>query len=129
VLTAYASLLHIQYDGLPFVEREYNIAYIALLSTHSIPGDMAVAVSPNVAVIAGRDPLQSNPPLPWTGAYHATVEEELPAVRIPPRRLDCVKIYELPDDQRWSLDRYHREDTSKQCSKDGTCPRIDLVQT
>jgi hypothetical protein len=83
---------------------------------------MAVAVSPNDAIIAGRNPLQSKPPLPWTGAYHATTEEAVPTVRILTRRLDCVKNFELPHDQRWSLSGYAREDTRNQGDTD--CRRL-----
>jgi hypothetical protein len=89
---------------------------------------MAVAVSPNDAVIAGRNPLQSEPPLPWTGAYHVTVEGGFPAVRIPPRRLNCVKKYELPHDERWALSSYHREDIRKQRDIDGTRLRASLLE-
>jgi hypothetical protein len=120
MLFAYAQISRIKYDGLPDLERAFNRASIVLLSKQSIiPNDMAVAISPNAAIIAGRAPLQSKPPLPWSDAYHATVEAGLPTVRIPVRTLSCVKKYELPFDERWDLDSYARRDRIKQGNTDG----------
>jgi hypothetical protein len=128
MLVTYTQTFCMKYDGLPDIRRAYNQASIVLLSKQAVPDDMAVAVSPNAAVIAGRAPLHSKPPLPWPNAYHATVEAGVSAVRIQTRLLNCVKKHLLPFDEQWSLDSYHREDTRKQCSIDGTSLRVDLVQ-
>jgi hypothetical protein len=72
--------------------------------------DMSVAVAPNSHVVRDRQPLQSEPPLPWAHAYHATVDSGLPVVRIQSRRLECLKVHELPSTQRNRLRRYCTED-------------------
>jgi hypothetical protein len=44
---------------------------------------MAIAVSPNRHhVLPERYPLKSEPPLPWTYGYHATVDSAIANMRI-----------------------------------------------
>jgi hypothetical protein len=87
---------------------------------------MAIAVSPNRHhVLPERYPLKSEPPLPWTYGYHATVDSAIANMRIRSRTLKCSPVYKLPFDELEEirecalLDRERRD--ALECAAVCTC--------
>jgi hypothetical protein len=117
VLWAHVSL---QMDGLFDHSQSLHLASVVLLSPERSSNekryrtaDMTVAVSSNPDVVMDRQPVQTDPPLPWAHAYHNTVDCGIPVVRVQSRRLACPNSYKISVEERSDLEIYASEDREK----------------
>jgi hypothetical protein len=117
VLCAHVCL---QMDGLFDHSQSLHLAFVVLLSPERSSNekryrtaDMTVAVSPNPDVVMDRQPVQTDPPLPWAHAYHNTVDCEIPVVRVQSRRLACPNYYQISVEECSDLEIYASEDREK----------------
>jgi hypothetical protein len=107
-------------DGLFDHDQSLHLADVVLLSPERSSNekrfrtaDMTVAVSPNADIVMDRQPLQTDPPLPWAHAYHNTVDSGISDVRIQSRRLACPNRYKVPVEECSNLGIYASEDREK----------------
>jgi hypothetical protein len=116
----YSMLIRSQLSGLFNPERSIHTGSVALLSSilssdekRFRTTDMAIAMSPNTQVIAGREPMQTEPPLPWANSFHYTVDGGIPRVRIKSKMLSCLNHYKLSSDELWQMTCYAVQDRKR----------------
>jgi hypothetical protein len=107
-------------NGLYNPDKATHMGSVALLSPELSSNekrfrtaDMAVAMLPNSEVVASRQPVRTNPPLPWAHAFQQTVDCGIPRIRIKSRMVGCRKTYELPHKGRALMRRYATEDRQR----------------
>jgi hypothetical protein len=116
----YSMLIRSQLRGLFNPEKSIHNGSVVLLSSTLSSDekrfrttDMAIAVSPNTQVIAGREPMQAEPPLPWANTFHYTVDGGIPSVRIKSEMLSCLNHYKLSSDERSQMRFYAVQDRDR----------------